>query len=121
MVFAIGDQAVMNAMTYKGYTARIEFDPRDEIFVGKILGITDGITFHGSTVAELTKSFHSAVNHYLADCKATMRTPQKPASGKLMLRIPPEVHTAASIAAQAAGKSLNQWAAEALQEAAAAT
>lgn len=31
-----------------------------------------------------------------------------------MLRVPPEDHTAASIAAQAAGKSLNQWVAEAL-------
>lgn len=50
--------------------------------------------------------------------EATGRAPQKPASGKLMLRIPPEVHTAASIAAQAAGKSLNQWAAETLKNAA---
>jgi len=34
-----------------------------------------------------------------------------------MLRVPPEVHAAASIAAQAAGKSLNQWAAEVLARA----
>lgn len=110
---------MMNAMSYKGYTARIEFDPRDEVFVGRVLGIVDSITFHGATVAELTKDFHGAINHYLADCAATGRAAQKPASGKLMLRIPPEVHTAATIAAQAAGKSLNQWAAEALKKAAA--
>lgn len=109
---------MMNAMTYKGYTARIEFDSRDAIFVGRVLGIADGISFHGATVAELTKGFHNAINHYRVDCAATGRAPQKPASGKLMLRIPPEIHTAASIAAQAAGKSLNQWAAEALKEAA---
>lgn len=109
---------MMNAMTYKGYMARVEFDPRDEIFVGRVLGIADSITFHGTTVAELTRDFHRAITHYLADCEATGRTPQKPASGKLMLRIPPEVHTAASIAAQAAGKSLNQWAAETLKNAA---
>ena len=111
---------MMNAMTYKGYTARIEFDSRDAIFAGRVLGIADSISFHGATVAELTKGFHSAINHYLADCAATGRAPQKPASGKLMLRIPPEIHTAASIAAQAAGKSLNQWAAEALKAAATA-
>lgn len=108
----------MNTMTYKGYAARIEFDPRDGIFVGRVLGIADSISFHGCTVAELTKDFHSAINHYLADCATTSRAPQKPSSGKLLLRIPPEVHTAASIAAKAAGKSLNQWAAEALKEAA---
>lgn len=107
-----------NTMTYSGYTARIEYDPRDNIFVGRVLGIIDSISFHGETVAELTTDFHQAVDHYLADCKATGRQPEKPASGKLMLRIPPEVHAAAAIAAQASGKSLNQWASEALEHAA---
>lgn len=36
----------------------------------------------------------------------------------MLLRIPPEVHAAASIAAQASGKSLNQWAADAIAHAA---
>ena len=40
------------------------------------------------------------------------REPQKPASGRLMLRVPPEVHAAAVRAATGHGKSLNQWAAE---------
>ncbi|MGS0740438.1 type II toxin-antitoxin system HicB family antitoxin [Glaciimonas sp. GG7] len=107
-----------NTMIYTGYTARIEFDPRDNIFVGRVLGITDSISFHAETVADLTADFHQAVDHYLADCKATGRSPEKPASGKLMLRVPPEVHAAATIAAQASGKSLNQWASEALAHAA---
>ncbi|MFZ6647669.1 type II toxin-antitoxin system HicB family antitoxin [Undibacterium sp. TJN25] len=107
-----------NTMTYKGYTARIDFDPRDEIFVGRVLGVADVISFHADTVKGLTAEFHSAVMHYLADCKETGRAPEKPASGKLMLRIRPEVHAAAAIAAQAAGKSLNQWADEVLERAA---
>lgn len=106
-----------NTMSYEGYLARIEFDPRDEIFVGKVLGIVDNITFHGATVSDLTNDFHNAINHYLADCKSTGRQPEKPASGRLLLRIAPEVHAAAAIAAQASGKSLNQWAAEALERA----
>jgi predicted HicB family RNase H-like nuclease len=44
--------------------------------------------------------------------------PEKPASGKLMLRVPPQVHGAALVAAEAAGKSLNQWATEVIQSAA---
>lgn len=106
-----------NTMTYNGYVARIEFDPLDNIFVGLVLGIADRISFHGETVSKLTAGFHSAIDHYLADCKATNRQPEKPASGKIMLRVPPEVHAAATIAAQAAGKSLNQWATEALEHA----
>jgi len=108
---------MMNVMTYKGYKARIEFDPRDNIFVGQVLGIEDGISFHGATVAVLKERFSAAINHYLADCKAAGRNPEKPASGKLMLRIAPEIHAKALVVARASGKSLNQWAAEVLDKA----
>jgi predicted HicB family RNase H-like nuclease len=103
---------VKNAMAYKGYTARIEFDSRDNIFIGEVLEIEDGITFHGATVKELKADFEAAVNHYIADCAATGRKPFKPASGKLILRVSPKVHAKALTIAKASGKSLNQWAAE---------
>jgi predicted HicB family RNase H-like nuclease len=112
MAAKAGGEIMMNAMNYKGYKARIEFDPRDNIFVGRILGIEDSITFHGETVSELRTRFTSAINHYVADCQAMGRKPLKPASGKLMLRIPPEIHAKALVMSRAAGKSLNQWAAE---------
>ena len=54
-------------MTYEGYTARIEYDERDNILVGRILGIRSIIGFHGETVPGLRKQFQSAVNDYLAD------------------------------------------------------
>lgn len=104
----------MNTMTYKGYTARIEFDERDAIMVGRVLGVKAIIGFHGETVAELRADFEAAINFMLEDYKARGETPEKPASGKLMLRVPPEVHAAALVAAQAAGKSLNQWATDVL-------
>jgi predicted HicB family RNase H-like nuclease len=108
----------MNTMNYKGYHARIDYDPRDNIFVGRVLGVADRITFHGETVTALKEGFHEAVDHYLEDCAKTGRDPQKPASGKLMLRIRPEVHAAVGIAASATGKSINQWVDEVLERAA---
>lgn len=108
----------MNVMTYKGYTARIELDERDGIFVGRVLGLHALISFHGETVAELRAEFQVAIDDFLHDCKEQGISPEKPSSGKLMLRVPPEVHGAALVAAQAAGKSLNQWATEVLKEAA---
>ena len=108
----------MNSMTYKGYTARIEFDERDDIFVGRILSVRDIISFHADSVTELRAAFASAVEDYLADCAEQGVSPEKPASGKVMLRIRPEVHAAATIAAQTAGKSLNQWADEVFERAA---
>jgi predicted HicB family RNase H-like nuclease len=108
----------MNAMNYNGYTAKIEFDERDNIFVGRLLGMRTMISFHGDTVVELRQAFESAVNEFLADCEEQGVKPEKPASGKLMLRVSPEIHGAALVAAQASGKSLNQWASEVLREAA---
>jgi predicted HicB family RNase H-like nuclease len=110
----------MNTMSHRGYTARIEFDERDNIFVGRVLGLRSIISFHGETVGELRSEFERAVEDYLADCRSQGVSPEKPASGKLLLRVPPEVHSKALVAAQATGKSLNQWATEALERAVAA-
>jgi len=58
----------MSTMTYKGYSARVEFDERDSIFVGGVLGVRDTIGFHGETDDELRTDFHNAIEHYLAVC-----------------------------------------------------
>lgn len=108
----------MNKMKYKGYTAHIDYDDRDGIFVGRLLGITDIIGFHADTVADLKRAFEESVDHYLESCAQLGKAPQKPASGQLMLRIDPAVHRAALVAAKAQGKSLNQWAESVLNDAA---
>jgi predicted HicB family RNase H-like nuclease len=68
-------------------------------------------------VKELTRDFEAAIDHYIADCAATGRKPLKAASGKMMLRVSPEVHARAQATAQTAGKSLNQWAEEVIDKA----
>lgn len=107
-----------STMTHKGQTARIEFDDRDNILVGRLVGITDVVSFHAESVAELRAAFEEAVDDYLETCARIGKAPQQPDSGKMMLRVAPEVHSAALMAAQAAGVSLNQWAARVLGEAA---
>ena len=107
----------MNTMTYRGYTARIEFDERDSIFVGRVLGLRSIISFHGQTVEELRTQFAGAMDDYVADCQVQGVSPEKPASGKLLLCVTPEIHSQALVKAQATGKSLNQWATEALERA----
>ncbi len=103
-----------SSLSYKGYAARIEFSSEDECFVGHIAGIKDIVGFHGETVAELKAAFEEAVNDYLDTCERVGKSPQKPYSGELMLRIPPEVHAAVATAAELSGKSINQWVTEAL-------
>lgn len=99
----------MSMMKHKGYIANIEFDNEDRIFVGRLLGIEDVVTFHGESVSELEAAFHDAVEHYLEVCEQTGRPAQKPYSGRFALRMPPELHAQVAAKAATAGKSLNQW------------
>ena len=107
-----------NSMSYKGYTASMVFDAEDKIIVGRVLDVDDIISFHGQSVAEFESNFRAAIEDYLAASKALDSPPEKPASGKLMLRIAPEVHAAALKAAARSGTSLNKWAEGALGKAA---
>nr|WP_244494745.1 type II toxin-antitoxin system HicB family antitoxin [Ensifer sp. Root127] len=68
----------MNTMTYNGYHARIEFDAEDEVFFGRIAGISDVIGFHGDSVAELKKAFHEAVDDYLETCRKLAKSRRGP-------------------------------------------
>jgi predicted HicB family RNase H-like nuclease len=57
----------MNTMSYKNYTARIEFDGRDNIFVGRVLGLDSVVSFHGESVAELRERFATAIDDLLKE------------------------------------------------------
>ena len=108
----------MNEMTYQNYSARIEYDPIDKIFVGHIIGIQDIVSFHGSSVEELESTFREAVHHYLEVCEKIGQQPQRSYSGKLTLRVTPEVHKAVATAAEINSKSINQWATNVFKQAA---
>ena len=107
-----------NTIHYKGYTASMNFDTEDQVIVGRVLDIDDIIAFHGESVAEFQTHFHLAIDAYLAASIALGSAPDKPASGKVMLRIAPEIHAAALKAAARSGTSLNKWAEATLGKAA---
>lgn len=100
----------MNTMTYRGYTARIEYSNEDGCFIGHLAGISDVIGFHGESVAELRAAFEEAVDDYFETCQKLNRLPQTPYSENLILHIPPQIHAAIASAARGRGKSINQWA-----------
>ena len=97
---------------YKGYRAAVTFDADAGIFHGEVVGTRDVITFTGTSVEELEREFRFSVDDYLAVCAERGRRPDKPFSGKIPLRVSPEIHRAAALAARAQGKSLNAWLAE---------
>ena len=105
-------------MSYKGYRATVAYDDEAGIFHGEVIGTRDVITFEGTSVEQLRKEFRFSIDDYLTVCAERGRQPDKPFSGKIPLRVAPKVHRAATAAAKAAGKSLNAWLAETVEQAA---
>jgi predicted HicB family RNase H-like nuclease len=106
---------MMNTMMHKGYAARFEYSEEDGCFIGHIAGIRDVIGFHGDSVVELRAAFEEAVDDYLDTCTQSGREPNHPYSGQFRLRLRPELHAMAAIAAETKGKSLNAWVAEVIE------
>lgn len=96
-------------MTYKGYTAHIEFDEEAGFFHGEVIDTKDVITFQGTSVKELNKTFKDSVDDYLEFCKSRSEEPDKPFSGKFVLRLPKSLHRKIYIKAVKNGQSLNNF------------
>ena len=104
-------------MTYKGYTAIITFDERDNIFHGHLADTYDDVFFEGDSVEALKQAFKEAVDDYLVYCQETGREPTKAFSGRLNVRLDVGLHRRAHITAQRRGISLNKLITETLSRA----
>lgn len=96
-------------MMYKGYEGIATFDEDDHIFSGEVLGLRDVITFQGESVSELEQAFRDSVDDYLAWCEEDGVSPEKPYSGKVLLRFDPELHRKVAAAAKKRNISLNKF------------
>ena len=104
-------------MEYKGYKAAVSYDDDGKVLHGEVIGTRDVIVFEAESVGRLEEEFHCSIDDYLAACVEWGKEPDKPFSGRIPLRLRPEVHRAATEAARAQGKSLNAWLCEAIEEA----
>jgi predicted HicB family RNase H-like nuclease len=103
-------------MNYKGYDAIVTFDDQAGIFHGEVVNTRDVITFQGTSVRELQKAFRDSVEDYLDFCRTRGEQPDKPYSGKFLVRVPAEVHRKLAIRAAMKGVGLNAFVGELLSQ-----
>lgn len=99
--------SMARVFTYKGYTGSIELSVEDNCLYGKILGITDLISYEGYTISELRGNFENAVDEYLDFCSEIGKEPQREYKGTFNVRISPELHKKAAIEAARENQTLN--------------
>jgi predicted HicB family RNase H-like nuclease len=103
-------------MTYKGYGCAIRFDEDADIFHGEVTGLRDVVTFQGRSVEELKRALRESIDDYLEFCTSRGEAPDKPFSGRFLLRVEPALHRRLVELSSEEGESLNSWIASRLGE-----
>ncbi len=97
-------------MQYKGYTGVVtSVDEKQRLIHGEVAGINDVVTFEGRNADELARAFRDSIDDYLEFCAEENDPPEKPFSGKFLVRVQPDLHRRAVLAAEREGLSLNRW------------
>ncbi len=105
-----------NTMEYKGYLGSVEFSPKDNLLFGKVQGIRSLISYEGSSVEELLRDFHGAVDDYLSGCEQEGTEPEQAYKGSFNVRLGSDLHRRAVVYALSHGQSLNSLVEEAVRE-----
>jgi len=106
---ALGRFFTVHIQEGKPTRARLNQCDEAEIFHGEVIGIKDVVTFQGKTAKELKKAFKESVDDYLAFCKERGEAPDKPFTGKFVVRVSPELHRKIYLSAKLSNESINAW------------
>lgn len=103
----------MSALRYKDFQGAVEFE--DDRLVIRILHIDDFITTEVDSAKEAQGAFAELVEDYLATCAELGKEPCKPFKGSFNVRVAPELHRQAAMAAAELKESMNAWIAKAME------
>lgn len=101
-------------MEYKGYLGKVEVE--DDEFYGVVVNLhRDHVDFRGRTIDEVREAFRDSVDFYLKGCEEDGDEPERPFSGRFVVRLPPATHRRASTLSRIENKSLNAVVADAIE------
>ena len=103
-------------LKYKGYTGYVEYDDEAKLFHGEVLDTKDVITFQGRSVDEIEKAFRESIEDYLDFCTQRNDKPDRPFSGKFVIRMSPKLHRRIYLKSIKDGKSINKWVVDTLEK-----
>jgi predicted HicB family RNase H-like nuclease len=107
-----------NVIEIDGHKAVIALDPEIGMLRGEFVGLNGGADFLARDVEGLYREGRVSLKVFLDMCAEKGIDPVKEYSGRFNVRLNPETHAAAAMAAAAESKSLNEWVAAAIEGAA---
>lgn len=103
-------------LEYKGFKAQIDFDDQAGLFVGEVINMNDGAVFSGRSVDELRAAFEKAVERRLNAPNSPRQTLERCYSGRISLRIKPDMHRRIADQAAKNGMTVTEWVVKQLSE-----
>ena len=96
---------------YKGYLATVEYDDSVGRLHGRVVnsGSYPIATFEATDVEGIRREFERSIDLYLESCTEDNVEPRKPFSGKLNVRLGPDLHQRIAMSSAEEGVSLNSW------------
>jgi predicted HicB family RNase H-like nuclease len=101
-----------NQLHYKNHVGSVFFSESDGVFHGRIIGISDSISFEGDSVKALTEDFQNAVDEYLGYCNEVGK---QPGDSAFSVKISPSVYDEVKLYAVKKGLSINDFVEDALK------
>ena len=99
-----------NIMTIDGYPTLITFDPEIGLFRGEFLHLNGGADFYADSIEGLRREGATSLRKHGI-------SPEAPYSGRLSLRITPQLHAKATQNARAEHLSTNEWISRLIEQA----
>lgn len=94
-------------LRYKEYQAQIGVDEERDTFYGRVVDLNDKIAFEGSSLVELRQAFADAIEDYIEWCNESGEEPERPYSGRVLVRMEPDLHRSLARRASECDDSLN--------------
>ena len=107
----------MSLFRYKGFYGSAQASVEDHCLYGKLEFIEPLVSYEGQNIEELEQAFKDAVDDYLLDCEKLGREPAKSCKGSFNVRIGPELHRNALIAAKERNLNLNEFVKRSIEQA----
>ena len=67
----------MSKLEYKGFCGSVEYTEEDRCFFGKVIGISDLVTFESDSLEGLKDAFVEMIEGYVLHCEEVGKGPQR--------------------------------------------
>ena len=86
------DTIMMKLMDIDGYRATIKYDPDIEMLRGEFIGLNSGADFYARDLDGLRREGEISLRVFIKACAERGIEPLNRYSGRLNVRVPPELH-----------------------------